>query len=194
MKSHCSKAGCRSEDGTIPTMNVPLKAVQPKAKRCRRALLDVVEDVSSEESEPEDEEEFLGIIEDTDEEIEFASEKVNEEENRDAMEESDEYEMGEASGHSFKKIAISNVITGQWVIVNYIGKYFIGKVIPVGIEGKGKQKKKFVRVQCLSEPYGVHLPQDLEPEDVAADYPEVFECDVPPQLQKTGRGKWQWCY
>ena len=103
MKSQCSKAGCRSEDGTIPTMNVPLKAVQPKAKRCRRALLDVIEDVSSEESEPEDEEEFLGIIEDTDEEIEFASEKVNEEENRDAMEESDEYEMGEASGHSFKK-------------------------------------------------------------------------------------------
>ena len=63
----------------------------------------LIEDVSSKESEPEDEEEYLGIIENSDEEIEFASEKVNKEENRDTIEGSDEYEMGGASGHSFKK-------------------------------------------------------------------------------------------
>ena len=51
-------------------MNVPAKATQPKAKRCRHSLLDEIEDVSSEESEPE--EEFLhDINEDSDEEIEF---------------------------------------------------------------------------------------------------------------------------
>ena len=63
MKSQCSKAGCRrSEYGTKPKMNVPAKTTQPKAKRCRRALLD--------ESEPK--EEFLDDInEDSDEEIEF---------------------------------------------------------------------------------------------------------------------------
>ena len=40
---------------------------------------------------------------------------------------------------------------------------FVGKVIQVGNEGKGKKQKKFVGVQCLSEPYGVNVPQDLEP-------------------------------
>ena len=80
------------------------------------------------------------------------------------------------------------------MIVNYIGNFFVGKVIPVGIEGKGKKQKKFVCLQCLSEPYGVPVPQDLEPENVVVDYPEVFACDMQPQLQKTGQGKWQWCY
>ena len=47
-------------------MNVPAKATQPKEKRCRSALLDEIEDVSSEENEPE--EEFLDDInEDSDE-------------------------------------------------------------------------------------------------------------------------------
>ena len=75
MKSQCSKAGCRCEYGTKPKMNVPAKATHPKAKRCRRALLDEIEDVSSEENEPE--EEFLDDInEDSDEEIELTSKRI----------------------------------------------------------------------------------------------------------------------
>ena len=42
--------------------------------------------------------------------------------------------MVEVSSHSFKKIAISNIVTEKWVIVNYIEKIVIGKVIPDGIE------------------------------------------------------------
>ena len=49
-----------------------LNLTQPKAKRCRCALLDEIEDFSSEENEPE--EEFLDDInEDSDEEIEFTT-------------------------------------------------------------------------------------------------------------------------
>ena len=76
--------------------------------------------------------------------------------------EMNEYEIGEPSGESFSQISISNVVAWQWVIVNYIGKFFVGKVIPVGIEVKAKKQKKFVHVQCLSEPYWVEETWNLK--------------------------------
>ena len=73
-------------------MNIPCKAVQPKAKRCKH--------VSSKENEPGDE--FPGINEDSDEGIDFASEKALKGEKWDRMDESNEYEMVEVSSDSFK--------------------------------------------------------------------------------------------
>ena len=87
-------------------MNIPCKAVQPKAKRCKH--------VSSKENEPGDE--FPGINEDSDEGIDFASEKALKGEKCDRMDESNKYEMVEVSSHSFKKIAISKIVTEKWVI------------------------------------------------------------------------------
>ena len=58
--------------------------------------------------------------------------KALKEEKWDRMDESNKYEMVEVSSHSFKKIAISNIVTEKWV--NYIEKIVIGKVIPDGIE------------------------------------------------------------
>ena len=71
----------RDKDGTKPTMNIPSKEVQPKAKWCKH--------VSSKENEPEDE--FPGINENSDEGIDFASEKALKGEKWD-MDESNKYE------------------------------------------------------------------------------------------------------
>ena len=70
-----------------------VKAVQPKAKRCKH--------VSSKENEPGDE--FPGINENSDEGVNFASEKALKGEKWDRMDESNKYEMVEVSSHSFKK-------------------------------------------------------------------------------------------
>ena len=46
--------------------------------------------------------------------------KVQDKEKEDMAKEMNEYEIGEPSGESFSQISISNVVAGQWVIVNYI--------------------------------------------------------------------------
>ena len=70
-----------------------VKPVQPKAKRCKH--------VSSKENEPKDE--FPGINEDSDEGIDFASEKALKGEKWDRIDESNKYEFVEVPSHSFKK-------------------------------------------------------------------------------------------
>ena len=74
-------------------------------------------------------------------------------------------------------------------------KWFIGKVV-VPEDQKvvnEKKKKTHVRVCCLSLPFGVRIPQDLERENDAVDYKDVFECVERPQLIKVDRS-WKWVY
>ena len=58
---------------------------------------------------------------------------------------------------------------------------------------RGKQRKVDVRVQCLRLPFGIKEPQVFEPEDEAAYYCTIYECNEKPYGVAVGRS-FKWTY
>ena len=179
LKSQCGKAKCKV-DGVKPTMILP--AGKKDCQTGRRKKLFETDEEEDDEEDKEDEE----------------SEDATDDDEGDETEEDDEecetdVEMGEGSGgEDLKKIPLISVKDGDWVKVKYEEEIFIGKVIP-GEKDVGKQIKKHVRVRCLVHPYGIRKPQDMERENDAVDYIEVYECTDEPRLIKVDRS-FKWIY
>ena len=175
LKSQCSKAKCKGDNGEKPLMDGLNSSSKKKSSFLEPDESD--EDFEMSEISVEDD--------DDDEDLDLQKAGV--------------YEAGESSKapEELIKKSINAVKEGDWVKVKYEEEIFIGKVIaiPDAQLGRGKKRKSHVRVRCLKSPYGIiRNGQDLEEEDVAADYTEVFECNEEPKLVKTGRAKWQWKY
>ena len=77
------------------------------------------------------------------------------------------------------EVPIGEVELNQWVKVMYEDEVFIGKVI--------KKRERAVRVRCLTHPFGIAIPQDLEREGDAVDYTTVYQCNVLPKWVADGR-------
>ena len=60
---------------------------------------------------------------------------------------------------SLKEMDISNVKTGELVLINYEGEVFIGKVIKKCVNDECKEAK----VCCLKKPYFIKEPSNMEP-------------------------------
>ena len=79
----------------------------------------------------------------------------------------------------------------MWVIVIYEDEKFLRKVL--------KKVDGLCCVRCLTKPFGIRTPQDLEREDDAVFYSDIYKTDVKPVLSqidengKKGR-KWTWNY
>ena len=95
------------------------------------------------------------------------------------------------SNDNLENIVINQVKPGDWVKVRYEEQTYIGLVQEA--EGKGKQKKEFVRVRCLEKPYPVRELQELERINDACDFKEVYYCEEKPHLVKEGRA-WKYIY
>ena len=80
---------------------------------------------------------------------------------------------------------MAKVKEGMWVKVLYEDEWFIGKV--------EKNAGSCCAVRCLTKPFGVHEPQDMEPEDDAVFYEKVYGVEVKPTLKRIGRA-WKWDY
>ena len=87
--------------------------------------------------------------------------------------------------HFFRLVPrpISTVKEGDWVVVIYEEKKFIGKVVNV--------VNRQAAVQCLTKPLGESTPQDLEADTVY--HETVYYTSIMPKLVKLGRG-WKWSY
>ena len=100
--------------------------------------------------------------------VEKGVDKDVHEENKD-----EEPETSNIAVSSLKEMDISNVKTGEWVLKNYKGKVFIGKVTEKLINDECK-------VRCLEKPYGIKEPSNTEPKNHVAFYSKVYECkDIP---------------
>ena len=75
---------------------------------------------------------------------------------------------------------------GNWVHVAYEDEIFIGKVVGKPINGQ-------VGVRCLEHPFGIDKPQNLEKENHAVYYHEIFYAQCEP-VQVLGSRDWLWTY
>ena len=88
-------------------------------------------------------------------------------------------------------ISYNDVKIGIWVIAIYENEKWLGKVV--------SKKANQICVHCLEKPYGVREPQNLEREEDAIYFDQVYHTDVVPTLSqidmsgKKGR-KWYWRY
>ena len=83
-----------------------------------------------------------------------------------------------------KRVKYDDAKLNQWVQVVYEGEFFLGKVL-------GKLRGKTL-VQCLEKPNGIKEPQNLERENDAVYYKDIYESNVAPHLTKVGRS-WKYC-
>ena len=67
---------------------------------------------------------------------------------------------------------LAQVDMDSWVLVQYQGKDFLGKVVGKSIG--------HLRVQCLTKPYGYRLAQEFEKACDALDYITVYEAPILP--------------
>ena len=77
------------------------------------------------------------------------------------------------------KMNIDDVKIEQWVKVSYESELFLGKV--------QSKSSTHCLVRCLNMPYGTDSPQELERENDAIYYSEVYATTVTPELKKDGR-------
>ena len=79
-------------------------------------------------------------------------------------------------------LSYDEVKADSWIIVDYEREYFIGLVC------KLHNPSRTVRVRCLNLPFGINIPQDLEKESIAADFPEdtLYIAPVRPRGVKIG--------
>ena len=193
LRSVCSRAQCKKEDGSKPPMLKPFcEEGKPKKKlmyneRKKRK----VQETDEEESEEED---VLA------EEIESeggssSNDSTSEDEFEDEGGKVKYADVPTSSGtEPLKKIPISKVSVGDWVKVKFEEQLFTGKVEEGHSQKKGKERKEFVRVRCLQLPYPIREPQEFEKGNDACDYKEVFYCEERPQLVQDGRRGWKWIY
>ena len=209
LKSSCSKSSCMI-DGKKPVMIVapsarpsaiskppPVRQAKQRASKKFKEMVNSVEDTDLEDEEVFSDDNSTDISSESSDIEDFVFEDGKPrpfvcEDPKPILDEGD-FEIGESSSDDqlIRKPLLS-VLEGDWVKVIYEGAIFIGKVSPVKVSGK--QKQEFVRVRCLRKPYGIREPQDLETEEEAADYREVYECKEEPQMVQVARRKWQWSY
>ena len=67
---------------------------------------------------------------------------------------------------ALKLSSLANVKIGKWVKVIYEEEVVFGKVI--------NKYEKQCQVRCLKLPFGITLPEDLEPEEDAVYYDKVW--------------------
>ena len=116
--------------------------------------------------------------------VEKGVDKDVNEENKD-----EEPEASNIGVSSLKEMDISNVKTGEWVLVNYEGEVFIRKVMEKLINNESKEAK----VHCIERPYGIKEPLNMEPENHVAFYLKVYECKGVPSLIAHKRS-WKYSY
>lgn len=111
--------------------------------------------------------------------------EISQSENSESEEETGS-RIEENSPHSaLQELEFDDVKIDQWVKVVYEEEIFVG-IVREKLNGE-------VKVQCLSHPFGIKLPQLLESENAAVFYEQVYEADVTPTLKKFGRG-WKYVY
>ena len=130
-----------------------------------------------EQSSAEEEENFDS--ENSESENSDSENSESEEENGSAIEEEN------SLSSNLQEIDYDAIKIDQWVKVVYEKEIFVGIV-------REKQMGE-VKVQCLNHPFGIKLPQQLECENSAVFYEQVYETDVTPTLKKFGRG-WKYVY
>ena len=89
---------------------------------------------------------------------------------------------------NIKKLkTFESVSQGQWLLVEYEKKFFLGIVLSVAASS--------AHVRCLEKPYGISEPQDLEKENISIwyDLSKLFFSPVKPHLVQVKRS-WKYKY
>ena len=90
---------------------------------------------------------------------------------------------------SLQDMDIAKVKIGEWVVVQYEGEHFIGKVTDTLIN----KECKAARVCCLKRPYGLKEPSDMESENHVVYYKTIYKCNNVSTIINHKRG-WKYIY